>query len=213
MPTEPTVFIVEDNDDMRESLLWLMRSVRLPVHADSSAVDFLAHYDPTAPGCLILDIRMPGMSGIELFELLRARGCRLPVIFITAFADVPTAIRALKSGAAEFLEKPFDRQALLDRVQQAIREDAERRVQAAHWQDIEDRMAQLTPREKEVLRMLLGGTPNKTIATNLKITERAVEMRRAAMMKKLQVNSVAEMVRVVTEFDLISELRKPTPGI
>lgn len=205
MPGDPTVFIVDDDPDMRDSLCWLMRSVRLPVETFCSAAEFQERYNPDSPGCLILDVRMPETSGIELFEQLTAQASRLPVIFITAHADVPTVVRAFKSGAAEFLEKPFDRQTLLERVRRAIRDDAEQRAQAARWADIRDRMARLSPRETQVLRMLLGGTPNKTIATKLSITERAVEMRRATMMKKLQVNSVAELVRVATEFDMRSE--------
>jgi FixJ family two-component response regulator len=215
MVAEATVFIVDDDDDLRESLLWLMRSVRLPVKAYPSAAEFRKEYSPDAPGCLILDVRMPETSGMELFEQLTAEGSRLPVIFITAHADVPTVVRAFKTGAAEFLEKPFDRQALLERVRRAMRDDVDRRAQTAHWGEIRNRMAELSPRERQVLRMLLEGTPNKTIATKLCITERAVEMRRSTMMKKLQVSSVAELVRVVTEFEMlemISDFRKKTPG-
>src|SRR4051812_3079830 len=124
---EPTVYVVDDDPDMRDSLHWLMRTVGLRVEVFASAAEFLEGFEPGGPGCLVLDVRMPGTSGLDLYEALVARGEGMPVIFITAYADVPMAIRAMKSGAIEFVEKPFNRQSLLDRVQRAIKDDAERR--------------------------------------------------------------------------------------
>ena len=212
MNAEPTVFVVDDDVDMRDSLKFLMRSAGLRVQTFSSANAFVEAFDPRAPGCLVLDVRMPVMSGIELFERLTVLHSTLPVIFMTAHADVPTAVRALKSGAAEFLEKPFDRKSLLDRVQSAIREDSQRREQSLRWEGMAARMASLTAREREILDLLLAGSSNKLMAAQLSITERAVEMRRASILKKLNVASLAEMVRLATEFELATEGGKIPAG-
>lgn len=208
MSAEPTVFIVDDDSDMRDSLHWLMQSIGLTVQAFPSVAEFQAAYHPDQHGCLILDVRMPGTGGLDFYEQFLASGCMLPAIFITAFADVPTAVRAFKSGATEFLEKPFDRQALLERVQRAIRLDAEHRRTLHLQSEIAARMATLSSGEKQVLTMLMEGLPNKTIAMQLTLSERAVEMRRASLMKKLAVNSVPELARLTAQFELANGSRR-----
>ena len=194
---EPTVFIVDDDPDMRDSLRWLMETVGLRAACFESAVEFLRDFDGNATGCLVVDVRMPGMSGLELLETLATGGECVPVIFITAHADVPMAIRALKSGAAEFIEKPFNRQSLLDKVQWAIREDAAPSARCLPTaRRLEARFRRLTDKEREALELIKQGLPNKAIATHLDITPRAVEMRRSGLMKKLGARSLAELLRL-----------------
>ena len=208
MPAEGVVYVVDDDADLRDSLVWLIRSVGLEVEAFGSPAEFLAGYDGRGPACLVADVRMPGMSGIELHERLRAGGVTIPAVIITGHADVPTAVRALKSGAAEFLEKPFDRQSLLEKVQRALQEDARRRADEARWEEAERRLARLTEKEREVLQMLADGRPNKVIAAQLGIGERAVEMRRAAVMRKLEAASLAEALETLITHRLVAGMRR-----
>ncbi len=196
MMQDPTVYIVDDDPDMRDSLRWLMKTVGLGVETFPSAADFLRDFSPRGPGCLVFDVRMPGTSGLDLYEELVARGQRVPVIFITAHADVPMAIRAMKFGAVEFVEKPFNSQTLLEKVQRAIKDDAAQRRQSADREAIQARFHRLTEKERTVLDLIKAGRPNKTIATCLEITPRAVEMRRASLMKKLGVRSLVELLRL-----------------
>ena len=196
MTTPATVFVVDDDPDIRDSLSWLMGTVGLAVKTYSSADEFLRDFTADGPGCLVVDIRMPGTSGLDLFETLVGRGEMIPVLFITAHADVPMAIRAMKSGAAEFIEKPFHRQTLLDKVQDAIKLDTSRRALLADREAIRSRFRALTEKEREVLRLIMEGRPNKAIANRLDITPRAVEMRRANLMKKLGAHSIVEMMRL-----------------
>jgi FixJ family two-component response regulator len=196
MMQDPTVYIVDDDPDMLDSLRWLMKTVGLRVQTFPSAADFLREFAPGGPGCLVFDVRMPETSGLDLFEEMVARGQSMPVIFITAFADVPMAIRALKSGAVEFVEKPFNRQTLLEKVQRAIKDDIERRRLLAHREAIRTRFRRLTEKEREVLELIKAGQPNKVIAASLDITPRAVEMRRASLMKKLGARSLVELLRL-----------------
>jgi FixJ family two-component response regulator len=198
---EPTVYIVDDDPDMRDSLRWLMKTVGLRVEVYPTAPSFLEAFRPGSPGCLVFDVRMPGMSGLDLFEKLVARGEIMSVIFITAYADVPMAIRAMKSGAIEFVEKPFNRQDLLDRVQRAIKDDTERRHRFADRDALRRRLAKLTAKEREVLELIKEGQPNKAISAVLSITPRAVEMRRASLMKKLEVRTLAELIRLTISAD------------
>jgi FixJ family two-component response regulator len=206
---EPTVYIVDDDPDMRDSLRWLMTTVGLAVEVYPSAAAFLDGYSPRGPGCLIFDVRMPGTSGLDLYEQLAARGEGLPVIFITAYADVQMAVRALKSGAVEFVEKPFNRQMLLDRVQRAVRDDAQRRRREADRDAVRRRFEALTGKEREVLALVIDGLPNKAISAALKITPRAVEMRRSSLMGKLGARSLAELLRLAIELGLAGEGSKP----
>lgn len=194
---EPTVYIVDDDPDMRDSLRWLLRSVGLRSVVFSSAEEFL-RADPagSGPSCLVSDVRMPGTSGLDLFEAMAARGHAIPVIFITAFADVPMAVRAMKSGAAEFIEKPFNGQVLLEKVQQALREDRARREREVAAENLRTRMASLTGKEREVLALIQEGRANKEIAALLELTPRAIEMRRASLMRKLGAGSLPELLRL-----------------
>jgi FixJ family two-component response regulator len=204
----PTVFIVDDDPDMRESLEYLMGSLAIPTKAYASAGDFLAEFQAWQPGCLVCDVRMPDMSGLDLFEHLAAMGSRLPVILMTAYADVPMAIRALQSGVVEFIEKPFNAHVMLERIQRALAQDREQRESIAAWEEFACGMADLTDKERETLDMLLEGAANKVMAARLDISERAVEMRRASVMKKLQVASLAELIRRVTQYELLFPQRK-----
>jgi FixJ family two-component response regulator len=201
----PRVYIVDDDPDMRDSLRWLMKTVGLHAETFSSATDFLRDFVSAGPGCVILDVRMPGISGLDLFEELVARGEGMPVIFITAFADVPMAVRAMKSGAVEFVEKPFNRQTLLDKVQRAIKEDCERRGRLVARQSVRQRFRRLTEKEQEVVDLIKEGLPNKEIANRLEITSRAVELRRSSLMRKLGVRSLAELLRLSIAHESASE--------
>jgi FixJ family two-component response regulator len=199
---------VDDDLDMRDSLRWLLKTVGLRVETFGSSEEFLRDFRARGPGCLVFDVRMPGTSGLDLYEAVVARGDAMPVIFITAFADVPMAVRALKSGAIEFVEKPFNRQALLEKIQRAIKDDVERRCRLADLEALRLRFLRLTGKEREVLTMIKDGWPNKTMATTLQISERAVEMRRASLMKKLEVRSVPELMRLTIEYEVASEVRR-----
>jgi len=201
----PRVYIVDDDLDMRDSLRWLMKTVGLHAETFSSATDFLRDFVPGGPGCVILDVRMPGISGLDLFEELVARGEGMPVIFITAYADVPMAVRAMKSGAVEFVEKPFNRQTLLDKVQRAIKEDCERRGRLVARQSVRQRFRRLTEKEQKVVDLIKEGLPNKEIANRLEITSRAVELRRSSLMRKLGVRSLAELLRLSIAHEAASE--------
>lgn len=206
-PLAPCVFIVDDDDDLRDSLAYLLRSVGMVTRTYRSASEFFAEYRHEWPGCLVCDVRMPDISGLELYERLTAAGGILPVIFMTAFADVPMAIRALRSGAVEFIEKPFNAQVMLERIQRAIVADHDERQLIARWEEFGQRMTSLTDKEHEALKLLMEGAPNKLIAVKLGISERAVEMRRASITRKLQVHSLAELIRLVTQYEYFSESR------
>ena len=179
---------------MRESLVALLAAMKLNVKAFGSAEEFREYYLPSMPGCLLLDIKMPDQDGLELYEQLLREDKRLPVVFITAHADVTTAVACMKTGAIEFLEKPFDRQVLLKLVEKALSLDATWRTREADYQAHDQRMRRLTPRERETLELILTGDSNKVMASKLQISERAVEMRRAAIMQKMQTRSLAELV-------------------
>jgi FixJ family two-component response regulator len=198
----PKVYIVDDDPDMRDSLRWLMKTVGLGAESFPSAESFLKDFAPNGPGCVLLDVRMPGTSGLDLLEQLVARGEGMPVIFITAYADVPMAVRALKSGAVEFVEKPFNRQTLLDKVQRAIKYDTERRGRQAANEVFLAKFRTLTPKEREVLELIKEGRPNKDIATRLEITPRAVELRRSSLMRKLGARSLVELLRLTVVQEL-----------
>jgi FixJ family two-component response regulator len=206
-PTPPTVFVVDDDEQLRESLTALLEVLNFQVRAFSTPGSFHRYYRAEMPGCLILDLRMPRQSGLELYEQLLREGKRLPVIFITAHADVTSAVAAMKSGAVEFLEKPFDRETLLDRVLAALKLDAEWRSQDARWGAIEKRIAKLSDRERETLAMIQAGLSNKVMASKLFLSERAVEMRRSAIMRKLQVETVAELLDLTITHRILSDLR------
>jgi two-component system, LuxR family, response regulator FixJ len=203
----PTVFVVDDDPGLCRALAYLIESVQLPCQTFSRARDFLTAYDPARPGCVIADVRMPEMSGLEFQEELRARNYEIPVIIVTAFADVPMAVRAVKAGAVEFLEKPFSDQAILECVQQAIQRDKETRERRTAQADFGQRLKQLTRRELEVMDLLVEGRSSKQIASELELSPKTVETHRANVMAKMRVNSLAELIRRKLLFDTDSPRR------
>lgn len=207
-PVKPTLFVVDDDHQMRDSLQTLLEVLGYAVAPFSAPGAFYRYYRAEMPGCLILDIRMPRQSGLELYEQLLQEGKRLPAIFITAHADVPTAVAAMKSGAVEFLEKPFERRTLLDRVERALELDATWRQQDAAFAILAARIAVLNDRDRETLKMIQAGELNKAMAAKLCISERAIEMRRSSLMKKLGVASVAELVDLTSTHRILDELRQ-----
>lgn len=194
---QSTVFIVDDDDAMRESLTWLIESVGLQVETYASADDFLQSYYPGRPGCVLLDIRMPGMSGLELQSYLQQQQISVPVIMITGHGDVPMAVRAMKSGAIDFIEKPFNDEQLLESIRNALAIDDTRRDEQAFKAEVASRLAQLTPRESEVMDMVTAGKSNKEIANELGVSSKTVEAHRAKVMEKMEARSLAELVRLV----------------
>jgi two-component system, LuxR family, response regulator FixJ len=194
--TGATVFVVDDDEGVRSSLGLLLESVGYHCALFASAREFLERYRPDQAGCLLLDIRMPDMSGIELQEHLAARGVFLPVIFITGHGDVPMAVQAMKNGAFDFLQKPFRDQELLDRVSRGIQSDAQARDALSKREELRRRHDTLTPREKEVMELIVAGKANKVIAFDLRLSERTVEIHRARVMEKMGTRSVAHLVRM-----------------
>jgi FixJ family two-component response regulator len=192
----PLVCVVDDDAAARSSLRLLLKSLGLAAAAYESAAEFLASYDPQQPGCLLLDIRMAGMSGLELQQILNRRGCIAPVIFITGHADVPMAVEAMQQGAFDFLQKPFRDQELLDRVQRAIAKDHDIREQLRGNETIRHRFDSLTAREHDVLELVAAGAPNKIIAHKLGISQRTVEIHRARVMEKMNAESLAHLVHM-----------------
>ena len=193
---KPTVFVVDDDAAVRDSLRMLLKSVGLPVEVFESGQEFLDADRDDRPGCLVLDIRMPGMSGLELQVKLNERHSILPIIFITGHGDVPMAVEAMQAGAVDFIQKPFRDQDLLDRIGQALEKDAAARQQLAERSAIERRLATLTPRETEVLRLVVAGKANKVIAGDLNLSQRTVEIHRARVMEKMRAQSIAHLVRM-----------------
>lgn len=191
-----TVFVVDDDDAVRESLSMLLHSLGLPVASYSSATEFFAEYQD-GPGCLVLDIRMPGMSGLELQRNLNDRHAILPIIFITGHGDVPMAVEAMQAGAADFLQKPFLDQDLLDRIHRALERDLANRKLLLDRDRIIERLQRLTPREREVIDLLARGKANKVIAADLGVSQRTVEIHRARVMEKMGAASLAHLVRMV----------------
>jgi FixJ family two-component response regulator len=207
MRNEQTVFVVDDDETMRGSLRWLLESLKLNVETYASAHEFLSVYDPVQPGCLVLDVRMPEISGLQLQEILAQRKIHIPIILITGHGDISMAVRAMKAGAFDFIEKPFNDQALLERIQQGLAMDTRQRREAAEREKTIERLCSLTPREGEVLEGVISGKSNKLIATELNISTKTVEVHRAHVMEKMSVDSVAEL----TALCLASGLRKGKP--
>ena len=193
----PIVFVVDDDESVRGSLRFLLRSTGLESHAFASSLEFLAAYDPAQPGCLLLDVRMPGMSGLELQQELNLRGAVIPVIFITGHGDIPMAVEAMRHGAHDFLQKPFRDQDLIERVQRAIAKDTKARAALEEHKAIRARLDALTPRERQVLVLMVRGEPNKIMAHELGVSQRTVEIHRARVMEKSGASSLAELVRMV----------------
>jgi two-component system response regulator FixJ len=192
----PTVYVVDDDDGMRRALDTLLSTVGYTTAVFSAPSEFLAKFKTDASGCLVLDIRMPDMSGLELQQHLNRIGSMLPVIFITGHGDVPMAVQAMKEGAFEFIQKPFRDQDLLDRINHALKQDSENRSTVARRAEVLQRLESLTPRERQVMDMVVDGAANKVIAIDLDLSERTVEIHRAKVMEKMGARSVAHLVRL-----------------
>ncbi len=191
---DPTVYVVDDDEGMRRALGTLLSTVGFQTALYSRASEFLADYDPLRPGCLVLDIRMPEMSGLELQHQLNLKGCLTPVIFITGHGDVPMAVQAMKEGAFEFIQKPFREQELLDRINHALQHDSQVRAGLARRTEVLRRLESLTPRERQVMDLVVRGDANKVIAIDLGLSERTVEIHRAKVMDKMDARSLAHLV-------------------
>lgn len=202
--SKQTVYLVDDDDAVRDSVGMLLRSVGLQVEAFESGLAFLEHYRPGLSGCIVLDIRMPRMSGLEVQEKLRAAGNRLPIIFITGHGDIPMAVQAIKDGAADFIQKPFRDQDFLDRVHTVLVDDARQRTVEVHRAGIAALHVTLTDREREVMGMVVAGKANKVIALDLGLSQRTVEIHRARVMEKMQAGSLADLVKMAIELDVTS---------
>lgn len=195
---EACAHIIDDDEAIRDALEWQFRTRGLSCRLWPGAEDFLAAWQPEWNGCIVLDIRMNGMSGLECFDALLARDCRLPVIFITGHGDVPMAVSALKKGAFDFIEKPFNDNELIDIVDKALAADAERQRAAADRETVESRLATVTTREREVMALILEGKFNKVIADELNISMRTVEAHRAKIFDKMGVRSAVELAQMLT---------------
>jgi FixJ family two-component response regulator len=193
---EPKVFVVDDDEAVRNSLCLLLKSLGMPAVAHESAESFLAAYDDEQPGCIVLDVRMPGMSGPELQDALNRRGAPIPVIFITGHGDVPMAVEAMRHGAVDFLQKPFSDKDLVNRIQLALAADQRNREAIGALDEIRARIAALTPRERQVLELVTQGKSNKVIAGDLGASQRTVEIHRSHVMEKMGANSLAQLVRM-----------------
>lgn len=196
---EPTVFVVDDDAAILKSLRLLLKSVKINVEVYLTAQEFLDCYDPDRLGCLVLDLRMPDMSGLQLQEKLREKNIGIPVIIVTGHGDVPVAVQAMKKGAMDFVEKPFSDEFLLERIKAAIEKDAQTRQEQAAHQSAAARLSSLTPRESQVMNLVTAGKLNKVIAAELGISQKTVEFHRAQIMKKAEVDSVAELVKLVMQ--------------
>jgi two-component system response regulator FixJ len=199
MTNEATIYIVDDDEAVRESLQWMIESEGYSTETYASADEFLAAFDQDRHGCLLLDVRMPGKSGLDLQQELADRNAIIPIIFITAHGTVPTAVRALKSGAVDFVMKPFNNEALLDRIRTTLDSDRHNREQQKSNEVIDERLSRLTPREQEVMEMVIDGKSNKKIAAELDVSTKTVEAHRAKVMLKMQAGSVAELTRMVLQ--------------
>lgn len=192
---EPVVHVIDDDDSIRELLTWLMKRNAIRAEAYPNAKSFLKAYRPGTPGCLILDLYMPGMSGLDLQQYLKEAGIEMPVIFLSGRADVPKAVAAVKSGAIDFIEKPFDYRRIVELVRECLRRDAEARAGREAARGRAERLATLTQREREVLDRVIAGKVNRLIAEEMQISIKTVEAHRARIMEKLAVDSVAELVQ------------------
>jgi len=197
MNKEPIVFIIDDDDEVREAIAFLMESVGLQAETYSSAEIFSDNFDISRPGCIILDIRMKGMSGLMLQEHLAQQTIYPPIIFITGHGDVPMAVQAIKAGAIDFIQKPFNDQVLLESVYRAIEADEKQRGQARQNAEIREKLEMLTPREREVMDLVVKGSRNKIIANELHISQSTVEVHRSRAMEKMEAKSLSDLMRIM----------------
>jgi FixJ family two-component response regulator len=204
-----TVFIVDDDQAVRSAVLWMVRTARIDAEAFASAEDFLAEYDPARPGCIVLDVRMPGISGLELQDKLAQWNVATPIIVISGHAQVPMAIHAMRRGAFDFLEKPLDADRLLNRIKEAIAADAALRSHAADAAAVRGRLSRLSEREREVLDLIVVGRLNKQIARQFHLSERTVEKYRASLIKKMEAGSTAELIHLVLQSRMIAPEARP----
>ncbi|HEY5761105.1 MAG TPA: response regulator [Steroidobacter sp.] len=194
--SKPVVYVVDDDDGMRRALSTLLTTIGHTSVAYASPTEFLSKYDPARNSCLVLDVRMPEMSGLEVQQKLNLSGSMLPVILMTGHGDIPMAVQAMKDGAFDFLQKPFRDEELLDRIRRALQQDAENRQSVQRHADLRERASSLTPREREVMAMVVDGRANKVIAIDLGLSERTVEIHRANVMDKMGARSVAHLVKM-----------------
>ncbi len=199
----PTAYVVEDDESISTLWRWLMESNGIAVRTFKSALEFIHGYTPGAPGCLVLDLRLPGMSGLELQDYLKRNRMELPIVFVTAHGDVRTAVTAIKEGAVDFIEKPFSYRQAVSIVQKAFQRDAENRERQARQAHVTARIAALTERERAVLHRVIAGKTNKAIAEELDISIKTVEVHRSKVMEKMGVDSVAGLVQVTLGFSLM----------
>ncbi len=195
--TTPLAHLVDDDEAIRDAIAWLLKSRGIPNTAYADAESFLAAWTPQLAGCLVLDMRMPGMSGLDLFDALQGKGSRLPVIFLTGHGDVPLAVGALKKGAFDFFEKPFNDNELANRVQEAMEHDAHQREASASADSVNHRLASLTTRERQIMELVLAGKFNKVIADELNISMRTVEVHRANLFDKMGVKTAVELANLL----------------
>ena len=211
MSSEQTVFVVDDDEGVREGLSLLLSTIGQPCELYESALEFLDKYENSKDGCLVLDIRMPRMTGLDLQEKLIEMGSRLPVIFITGHGDIPMAVEAMRRGAVDFIRKPFREHDLLDRINEALAASDEAQRRTLDRQALDEKLSSLSNREWEVFERVANGDMNKVIAADLGISERTVEVHRGQVMRKLDVTTLAQLVRVKIESELVAEADSRQP--
>jgi len=207
----PTVYVIDDDHAIRESLRFLIESINLPVRTFSTAQEFLDQYESNTTGCILLDVRMPGISGLELQEHLASRGCILPIIFVTGHGDIPMAVRTIKAGAMDFVEKPFGDQALLERIHKAVELSAANLANRDELSSLAQRLSKLTGRERQILNLIAAGNANKSIAVMLGVAEKTIEAHRANINRKLSATCVADLVRMALMARTLTPNALPIP--